>query len=124
MKTILTPARVAVAMARNNVAAWAVYRRTRLANSGTVDGRLIVSKPMAETNHFTSADPNARITGGAPHIAGTAAAFPPNRYNHDEVVRELTTFADPEFMRFARKTGVDQCSLTPPPPRRPMRSFQ
>jgi alkylresorcinol/alkylpyrone synthase len=48
---------------------------------------------MAET-YFTSTDPIARLINGAPQIAGTAVAFPPNRYNQEDVARELTTFAD------------------------------
>jgi hypothetical protein len=32
---------------------------------------------------------------GPPHIAGTAVAFTPHRYNQDEVARELTEFAEP-----------------------------
>jgi len=78
---------------------------------------------MADTMYFTSTDPIARLSRGAPHIAGTAVGFPPNRYNQDEVARELTSFAEPEFMRFARMTGVDQYSLAPPLPH-PMRNFQ
>jgi alkylresorcinol/alkylpyrone synthase len=69
---------------------------------------------MAETTYFTSADPIARLTSGAPHIAGTAVAFPPNRYNQEDVARELTTFADQGFMRFARTTGVDHRNLALP----------
>ena len=68
---------------------------------------------MAETTYFTSADPIA-FTSGAPHIAGTAVAFPPNRYNQEDVARELTSFADQGFMRFARTTGVDHRSLALP----------
>jgi hypothetical protein len=56
---------------------------------------------MAETTYFTSADPVARLSSGAPHIDGAAVAFPPNRYNQEDVARELTTFADQGFMRFA-----------------------
>jgi alkylresorcinol/alkylpyrone synthase len=69
---------------------------------------------MAETTYFTSADPVARLSGGAPHIAGTAVAFPPNRYNQEDVARELTTFADQGFMRFAQTTGVDHRNLALP----------
>jgi hypothetical protein len=72
-----------------------------LANSGIVGGRLFVFRSMPETTHFTSTDPIGRISSGAPHIAGIAVAFPPNRYDQDEVARELTTFAEPGFMRFA-----------------------
>src|SRR5580693_10344856 len=74
---------------------------------------------MAETTFFTSTDPIARLTSGAPHIAGTAVAFPPNRYNQEDVARELTTFADPGFKRFAKTTGVDHRSLALPLSRYP-----
>ena len=69
---------------------------------------------MADTTYFTSADPVARLTSGAPRIAGTAVAFPPNRYNQEDVAREFTTFADQGIMRFARTTGVDHRSLALP----------
>jgi alkylresorcinol/alkylpyrone synthase len=49
---------------------------------------------IAETTYFTSTDPIG-FTSGAPHIAGTAVAFPPNRYHQDDVARELTTLAEP-----------------------------
>ena len=74
---------------------------------------------MAETTYSTSTDPIASLTPGAPQIAGTAVAFPPNRYNQDDVARELTSFTDPGFMRFARTTGVDQRSLALPLSRYP-----
>jgi predicted naringenin-chalcone synthase len=74
---------------------------------------------MAETAFFTSTDPIASLTSGAPYIAGTAVAFPPNRYNQDDVARELTTFADPGFKRFAQTTGVDHRSLALPLSRYP-----
>jgi predicted naringenin-chalcone synthase len=74
---------------------------------------------MAETTYFTSADPVARLSSGAPHIDGAAVAFPPNRYNQEDVARELTTFADQGFMRFARTTGVDHRSLALPLSRYP-----
>jgi hypothetical protein len=93
-------------------------------NSGAFGGRLFVFRSMSLTTHLTTTDSIARITSRAPHIACTAVAFPPNRYNQDEVARELTTFTDPEFMRFARTTGVDQRSLALPLQRHPMRSFQ
>ena len=73
---------------------------------------------MADTTYFTSADPVARFTSGAPQIADTAVAFPPNRYNQEDVARELT-FADQGFMRFARTTGVDHRSLALPLSRYP-----
>ena len=74
---------------------------------------------MVDTTYFTSADPIARLSIGAPHVAGTAVAFPPNRYNQEDVARELTTFADQGFMRFARTTGVDHRSLALPLSRYP-----
>ena len=74
---------------------------------------------MVDTTYFTSADPVARLSIGAPHVAGTAVAFPPNRYNQEDVARELTTFADQGFMRFARTTGVDHRSLALPLSRYP-----
>ena len=74
---------------------------------------------MVDTTYFTSTDPVARLSIGAPHIAGTAVAFPPNRYNQEDVARELTTFADQGFMRFARTTGVDHRSLALPLSRYP-----
>ncbi|MDT5080027.1 MAG: alkylresorcinol/alkylpyrone synthase [Mycobacterium sp.] len=86
---------------------------------GLFDGTLFVFRFMAETTYFTSADQNDRLTSGAPHIAGTAVAFPPNRYKQEDVARELTTFADQGFMRFAQSTGVDHRSLALPLSRYP-----
>jgi alkylresorcinol/alkylpyrone synthase len=74
---------------------------------------------MAETTYFTSADPIAYLSSRAPHIASTAVALPPNRYNQEDVARELTTFADQGFMRFAGTTGVDHRSLALPLARYP-----
>jgi len=74
---------------------------------------------VADTTYFASADPVARLASGAPQIAGTAVAFPPNRYNQEDVARELTSFADQGFMRFARTTGVDHRSLALPLSRYP-----
>lgn len=75
---------------------------------------------MTATTHFTSADAIARGTGGAPYIAGAAAAFTSHRYNQDEVARELTQAGGrPEFMRFAQTTGVDRRSLALPLSRYP-----
>ena len=79
----------------------------------------ILAACMTETTHFTSTDPVARGGRGAPHIAGTAVAFTPHRYNQDEVARELTKFTDPAFLRFARTSGVDQRSLALPLSRYP-----
>jgi alkylresorcinol/alkylpyrone synthase len=74
---------------------------------------------MVDTTYFTSADPVAVLSRGAPNIAGTAVAFPPNRYNQEDVARELTTFTDQGFMRFARSTGVDHRCLALPLSRYP-----
>jgi alkylresorcinol/alkylpyrone synthase len=74
---------------------------------------------MTTTTHFTSANPTARHARGAPQIAGTAVAFTPHRYDQDDVSRELTKFAGPDFMRFARTTGVDHRSLALPLSRYP-----
>jgi predicted naringenin-chalcone synthase len=74
---------------------------------------------MTATTYSTSAGHAARHARGAPHIAGTAVAFTPHRYNQEEVARELTEFAEPGFMRFAQTTGVDHRSLALPLPRYP-----
>jgi alkylresorcinol/alkylpyrone synthase len=74
---------------------------------------------MTATTYFTSANPAAWQSRGAPHIAGTAVAFSPHRYNQDDVSRELTKVTGPEFMRFARTTGVDHRSLALPLSRYP-----
>jgi alkylresorcinol/alkylpyrone synthase len=73
---------------------------------------------MTATTYLTSTNPVAR-SRRAPHIAGTAVAFTPHRYNQDDVSRELTKAAGPVFMRFARTTGVDHRSLALPLPRYP-----
>jgi predicted naringenin-chalcone synthase len=69
---------------------------------------------MTATTYSTSASRAARHAEGAPQIAGSAVAFTPHRYDQDEVARELTEFAEPGFMRFARTTGVDHRSLALP----------
>ncbi len=74
---------------------------------------------MAETTYFTSADPVTLLSSGAPRIVGTAVAFPPNRYDQEDVARELTSFAEPGFMRFAGTTGVEHRSLALPLSRYP-----
>lgn len=56
---------------------------------------------------------------GAPTIAGTGAAFGPHRYHQDDVARELTKVNGPEFMRFARTSGVDHRNLALPLSRYP-----
>jgi alkylresorcinol/alkylpyrone synthase len=74
---------------------------------------------MTLTTYSRSADQAARHGRGAPHIAGTAVAFTPHQYNQDEVSRELTQVAGPEFMRFAQTAGVDRRSLALPLSRYP-----
>lgn len=46
-------------------------------------------------------------------------AFPPHRYNQEQVARELTRVTGPEFMRFAHTAGVDERSLALPLSRYP-----
>src|SRR5262245_24023367 len=70
----------------------------------------------------TFIEPTALVVdhrSGAPHIAGTAVAFTPHRYDQDEVARELTTFAEPGFARFARTSGVEHRNLALPLERYP-----
>ncbi|WP_082946284.1 type III polyketide synthase [Mycobacterium sp. E1747] len=74
---------------------------------------------MTATTHLTSPSRGAQHGRGAPHIAGAAVAFTSHRYNQDEVARELTEFTDPQFLRFAQTTGVDQRSLALPLSRYP-----
>ena len=74
---------------------------------------------MTATTYSTFADRAADNARGAPHIAGTAVALTPHRYNQDEVARELTDFTHPGFMRFAQTTGVDNRSLALPLSRYP-----
>jgi alkylresorcinol/alkylpyrone synthase len=74
---------------------------------------------MTDTTSFLSTDTSASQLRGAPFIAGTSVALTPHRYDQDEVARELTTFAEPGFMRFARTSGVDQRSLALPLERYP-----
>ena len=80
---------------------------------------MAVCTGMTATRYSTSPHPAARRGRGAPHIAGTAVAFTPHRYNQDEVARELTEFTAPGFLRFAQTTGVDQRSLALPLSRYP-----
>nr|WP_122444173.1 3-oxoacyl-[acyl-carrier-protein] synthase III C-terminal domain-containing protein [Mycobacterium attenuatum] len=42
----------------------------------------------------------------SPHVAGVAVTFPPHRYSQEETIGALTTFAGPEFRRFANSSGV------------------
>ncbi len=74
---------------------------------------------MTATTYSPSPQRAARHRRGAPRIAGTAVASTPHRYNQDEVTRELTEFAEPDFLRFAHTTGVDHRSLALPLPRYP-----
>ena len=74
---------------------------------------------MTDTTHLESLDTVSFHGGGAPHIAGTATAFTSHRYNQDDVARELTTFAEPGFMRFAQTSGVDHRNLALPLSRYP-----
>ena len=74
---------------------------------------------MTDTTHLVSLDHVAGQRIGAPHIAGTAVAFTPNRYNQDEVAATLTKVGGPEFMRFARTSGVETRSLALPLSRYP-----
>ncbi len=80
---------------------------------------IAVCTGMTATTYSTSPHRAARRGHGAPHIAGTAVAFTPHRYNQDEVARELTEFTDPGFLRFAQTAGVDQRSLALPLSRYP-----
>jgi alkylresorcinol/alkylpyrone synthase len=74
---------------------------------------------MTATTFSRSANRAVGHARGAPHIAGTAVALTPHRYNQTEVARELTEFAEPGFMRFAQTTGVDHRSLALPLSRYP-----
>ncbi len=74
---------------------------------------------MTVTTYSTSQRHDGRQGCGAPQISGTAVAFTANRYNQDEVARELTGFTDPAFLRFAQTAGVDHRSLALPLSRYP-----
>src|ERR1700742_4944664 len=74
---------------------------------------------MSQTTYFTSTNQASRHAQGGPHIAGTAVAFTPYRYDQAEVAHGLTEFAEPGFERFAHTTGVDQRSLALPLARYP-----
>src|ERR1700742_3198627 len=74
---------------------------------------------MSQTTYFTSTNQASRHAQGGPHIAGTAVAFTPYRYDQAEVAHGLTEFAEPGFMRFAETTGVDHRSLALPLSRYP-----
>jgi alkylresorcinol/alkylpyrone synthase len=77
---------------------------------------------MTDTTIFTTVDVHSSSRTGAPNIAGTGVAFTPYRYNQDEVTRELTKVGGPEFMRFARTSGVDHRNLALPVSRYPQMS--
>jgi alkylresorcinol/alkylpyrone synthase len=77
---------------------------------------------MTDTTILTTVDSPAFNRTGAPSIAGTGVAFSPYRYNQDEVTRELTKVGGPEFMRFARTSGVDHRNLALPVSRYPQMS--
>jgi hypothetical protein len=72
---------------------------------------------MTATTYFTSAN---QVTRHSPLgivevrrvLRGTAVAFTPHRYNHDEDARELTGFAEPGFMRFAQTAGPKRRELS------------
>lgn len=49
-------------------------------------------------------------------------AFTPHRYDQDDVARELTKVGGPEFMRFARTSGVEHRNLALPLSRYPTMS--
>jgi len=77
---------------------------------------------MTDTTHYQSPDLLTPHTNGAPRVAGTAVAFTSHRYDQDQVASELTTMGGPEFMRFARTSGVDFRSLALPLTRYPTMS--
>jgi alkylresorcinol/alkylpyrone synthase len=77
---------------------------------------------MTDNSILTTVDSLEFNRTGAPSIAGTGVAFTPYRYNQDEVTRELTKVGGPEFMRFARTSGVDHRNLALPVSRYPQMS--
>jgi alkylresorcinol/alkylpyrone synthase len=77
---------------------------------------------MTDTTYSASADTHGLSRTGAPRIAGTGVAFTQNRYTQDDVARELTKVTGPEFMRFARTSGVEHRSLALPLDRYPTMS--
>lgn len=82
------------------------------------NGETSVVSVMTDTVMHTP--PDSTATGrGDPRIAGTATAFTPHRYSQDDVARELTTFTDAAFARFARSSGVAHRSLALPLSRYP-----
>ena len=69
---------------------------------------------MTASTFSGSATQNPHDSCGAPHIAGSAVAFTSNRHTQDEVASELTQFAEPGFMRFAKTAGVENRNLALP----------
>jgi alkylresorcinol/alkylpyrone synthase len=53
-------------------------------------------------------------SNAAPAIAAAAVEFPSQRHSQDEVIAALTTFAGPEFQRFAASSGVQSRHLALP----------
>jgi alkylresorcinol/alkylpyrone synthase len=74
---------------------------------------------MTNNLHSTSMDSLVFNNIGAPSIAGTGVAFTPHKYDQDDVARELTKVGGPEFMRFARTSGVEYRNLALPLSRYP-----
>jgi alkylresorcinol/alkylpyrone synthase len=78
---------------------------------------------MTDTSFHTPAESSSVRFPSAPHIAGTAVAFTSHRYAQDDVTRELSTFTDPSFVRFARSSGVEHRNLALPLDRYPLGGF-
>ncbi|MCV7283562.1 type III polyketide synthase [Mycolicibacterium flavescens] len=74
---------------------------------------------MTDTTHFPSIDQHPGQWTGAPRIGGTAVAFTAHRYEQDEVASTLASVGGPEFLRFARTSGVQTRSLALPLSRYP-----
>jgi alkylresorcinol/alkylpyrone synthase len=74
---------------------------------------------MTDTSHSTFIDTITEPHSAAPRIAGTAVALTSHRYSQEDVARELTTFAEPGFARFARTSGVEHRNLALPLERYP-----
>jgi len=77
---------------------------------------------MTDTTHYAPSTHRAAPRIGAPRIAGTAVAFTPHRYDQDEVATTLVSVGGPEFLRFARTSGVQTRSLALPLSRYPVLS--
>jgi alkylresorcinol/alkylpyrone synthase len=50
----------------------------------------------------------------APTLAASAVELPPHRHTQDEVVSALSSFAGPDFLRFAASSGVEWRNLALP----------